>query len=93
MADATSPITQVVTTVADAANVDPLDLPPLYDSLDGDALNTLTQDSAVKGGASLTLTFRYAGFKVTVESENEDDIEVITTPVITMEDDGMSDTN
>lgn len=56
----------VVEKVAACSNIDPLDLPPLYDELDPDALETLIA-SMTEGEVS----FRYAGHPVTVTGEKE----------------------
>lgn len=39
---------------------DPIDLPPLYDSVDPDALDRLAESS--------TIQFEYAGYNITVDS-------------------------
>jgi hypothetical protein len=58
------PSRAVVETVADAEGVDPVDLePPLYEVIDAEALDRL-----FRGGAG-EVTFEYAGYEVTVDSE------------------------
>lgn len=61
--------TDVVLTVAAAADVDPLDLPTLNDSVDPDALNRLL-DTAGAGSHEFRgeVSFPYAGHEVTVRS-------------------------
>lgn len=55
---------QVVQHVANTADVDPLELPPLCESVDPDAL------AALVGGLSEgAVSFTYAGHDVTVESD------------------------
>ncbi|MFD1685311.1 HalOD1 output domain-containing protein [Halobellus litoreus] len=54
---------QIVEHVASATDTDPLELPPLYESIDPDALNAL-----VAGPGDVEITFPYAGREVCVES-------------------------
>lgn len=54
---------RVIHAVADETGTDPLDLPPLYETIDPDALDALI-DSLSDG----ELTFRYTGCAVTIES-------------------------
>ena len=61
----------VVDAVAACENVDPVDLPPLYEAVDTDALNAVFR--------SLTdgeISFSYAGYDVTLHS----DMRVVTQP-------------
>jgi len=61
-----TPVYVVVSAVAEAEGVDPVDLPPLYNVTDPEALNALfTSDS---GGVS-TVEFEYAGYSVVVRGE------------------------
>lgn len=64
VADAEPPALAVVDAVAARANVDPTDLPPLYDSIDPDLLSPLgdpdTSDQRVR--------FDYYGYTITVTS-------------------------
>lgn len=57
--------TAVVGAVADAKAVDPLDLPPLYEAVDPDALGDLVGGAA--GGARIE--FAYAGCRVVVRGD------------------------
>ena len=59
----------IVIAVSDATGVDPLDLDPLYDSVDPDALDRAFE-AAEAGEAATTdrLTFAYAGGEVTVRA-------------------------
>lgn len=59
-----SPGEAVVQLVANVAGEDPLDLPPLYDTIGPESLDTLFQDRH-----SGILTFEYCGFTVTVEDD------------------------
>lgn len=56
-----SPAERVVRVVADVADVDPLDLPPLYSTIDTDAL-----DAVIETVPTGSVQFRYAGQYVTV---------------------------
>lgn len=60
--DAVSPSVRIVYSVAEQTNTDPRELPPLYDTIDTDALNRLltTLDDA-------QIQFEYAGQVVTVQ--------------------------
>lgn len=63
--------TKVVTEVAAAKDVSPMELrPPLYEAIDPSALDALFDD---RNGASCVgqVAFRYNGFDVTVESSGE----------------------
>lgn len=55
---------QVVQTVADQSDSDALDLPPLFKTLDSDALDTLIQE--MNDGR---ISFDYAGYTITVNSQ------------------------
>lgn len=66
---------QVVEAVADATGVDPLDLPPLYDSIDPDALDALF--SHADSSLSITeLRFELEGCEVLVRGSGE----IVVTP-------------
>ena len=54
---------RVVRRVATATDSDPLELPPLYEAIDPDTL-----DSLVEGMADGELSFAYAGHQVSVDS-------------------------
>jgi hypothetical protein len=57
----------VLTTAAEAASVEPLDLPPLYDAVDPDALDALLGTHAQPPSSEgLTVSFGYVGFDVEV---------------------------
>ena len=57
---------RVIHRVAEAVERDPLELPPLYDHVDADAL-----DSLVEGLTDGAVTFTYVGYDVTVHSTGE----------------------
>lgn len=56
-----NPSETIVLEVAKRIDMNPVDLPPLYDSVDPEALDRLIQ-----GQGSIHLTFEYAGYEVTV---------------------------
>lgn len=55
-----SPSLEIVDRVAEMEEQDPLDLPPLYDSIDPDALDRLSKSNKIQ--------FEYAGYKITIDS-------------------------
>lgn len=66
----TSVTEQIVRQVASAMNHDPLELPPLYESVDPDGLERLV-DSMADGEVSFT----YAGHQVTVSDDGTVDVD------------------
>lgn len=60
---------RIVETVATTKSVDPLDLPPLYDSIDPEALEKLV-DRMDEG----EVVFTYAGTEVTVTEDGSVDV-------------------
>lgn len=72
-----SPSEQVVETVAAHAGTRPMDLPPLFDAIDPDALDTV-----VEGMAEVNLTFEYAGFSVRIDSGGRVEVDDPTTPTV-----------
>lgn len=71
---------QLVRALADAADVDPVDLsPPLYDVVDPDALEALfapTEGGATRAGR---VEFAYADYRVTVSAPSASDREATIT--------------
>lgn len=59
-------IRDVVSEVALREGVGPLDLPPLYDAVDLDALDGLLTGGSITDGA---VTFRYCGYDVTIDAD------------------------
>jgi len=51
---------EIVDRVAEMAEQDSLDLPPLYDSVDPDALNRLAE--------SCKIQFEYVGYNITIDT-------------------------
>jgi hypothetical protein len=60
---------RIVAAVAADADTDPLELPPLHEAIDPDAVDSLFHD-----GSSGSVRFRYAGRTVTVDSEGSVDV-------------------
>lgn len=75
----------VVTAVAEAKGVDPLDLDPLYSVVDPDALNSMFQPTVGSPPASMELRFSMAGCQVVVQGEGE-----VTVIAPTKSDEGTS---
>ncbi len=65
--EADPPGIAVPTLVAQSAGVDPLSLPPLYGAIDAEALERLFDGR--DGAADIGVTFRYAGYTVTVGNQ------------------------
>jgi hypothetical protein len=71
----------VVNAVADAKGVDPLELDPLYDAVDPDALDSLFGHHAGAGSSSVELSFTMARCEVLVRGAGE----VVVTPLAATE--------
>ncbi|OVE83836.1 HalOD1 output domain-containing protein [Natronolimnobius baerhuensis] len=65
IADEQSVTEAVIDAVATATGTDPIELPPLYDSIDPDALNTLFDRQ--REGAGLEMAFFYADYHIAIE--------------------------
>ncbi|NHN40462.1 hypothetical protein G9C85_02270 [Halorubellus sp. JP-L1] len=71
MASTTESVTtRIVRSVADATDSDALELPPLYDAVDPDGLETL-----VEGMAEGAVAFTYADRTVTVRADGHVDVD------------------
>lgn len=79
---------QVVLAVAAETDTDPLDLPPLYETLDPDAL-----DSVVHKSPDCTVTFQYAGCTLTVESSSNIFVDERPAAAVAAEADGLEVTD
>lgn len=60
----TSASEQVIKTAASRSNIDALDLPPLFDTPDPDAMDTLIREMNVG-----EVSFDYAGYHITVNTD------------------------
>ena len=58
---ASNPSEAIVLKITERTDVNPVDLPPLYERVDPEAL-----DSLVQGPGSFYATFEYTGYEVTV---------------------------
>lgn len=66
-----NPVSQrIVQAAATITDVDPLELPPLFEAVDPDALDALVSSSAASGTGPL-VEFRYEGYVVTVAQGGE----------------------
>ena len=61
----------VVSTVAEAKDVDPLELEPLYSVVDPDALNSMFSPSKGSPPTTMELSFSLADCEVTVRGDGE----------------------
>lgn len=60
----------IVNTIADCEEVAPTDLPPIYDRVNSDALDTLIAHRGSKQASGRTqVTFDYYGYNVTVTGD------------------------
>ena len=83
---------RVINAVADAKGVDPLDLDPMYDTIDPDALDALFRD----GEASLAgteLRFEYEDCEVRIEGSGEVSITLSEETFVTSEAASQPDQN
>lgn len=65
--DTVSTSTAIVEAVAAVSDRDPADLPPLYESIDPDALNTLLGPAGDRSDQPLAVSFAYFGYSVRVD--------------------------
>lgn len=66
MTNSSSPTLAVLEAVADAEDTDPLNLPPLYDAVDTDALEALFEPLPHGGTRTGRIEFTYHGYDVSV---------------------------
>lgn len=73
--------TSVVTAVARAHGVHPTDLPPLFDTIDPEALDALVTHHVERSSRTdLVVTFVYEGCEVTVHGDGEIVVSKLETP-------------
>ena len=65
---------KVIQTVAETTNTDPLELPPLYETIDPDALDALIAD--MQAGS---ISFTYTDCEITVRSDGT--VTIVEPPV------------
>ena len=64
-----TPVYAVVSAVADVEQTAPVELPPLYDAIDPEVLNTLF---TARSDAGLDqVTFQYAGYTIVIQKSGE----------------------
>lgn len=66
---------RVVSNVAAREGVSEEALPPLYESIEIDALESLFNHTTSMGGSELLITFSYAGYTVTIREPGDITIE------------------
>ncbi|WP_083898756.1 HalOD1 output domain-containing protein [Natronococcus jeotgali] len=64
-----TPVVAVVSAVADAAGMDPLELPPLSNAINPEALNDLVSSGRSSGLESIS--FAYTGYNVVVSGAGD----------------------
>lgn len=74
------PSEAVVAAVAAAENVAQTDLPPLFDSIDPDALDSLFESGPLAERSTGTVSFSYAGHEVSVTADGQVDLEARLEP-------------
>lgn len=62
--------TAVLDAVVETAGTDRLDLPPLYDAIDTEALDRIIASFDAGEDVTEHVTFRYAGYRVTVTGDD-----------------------
>lgn len=62
------PSTIVIETIAEICDTDPLEMPPLYNAIDPEALDKLLISAAEAGDQAIELSFAYNGFTVVLLS-------------------------
>lgn len=67
---------RIVNEVATRDGVDPIELPPLFDAVDPDALGALFAPKANGERRRGRIWFPYAGYDVTVECDDDGDLGV-----------------
>ena len=67
--DENTPVYAVVSAVAEVEDSDPVDLPPLYNAINPEALNNLFTSES--GSAVDQIAFQYAGYSIVVRGSGE----------------------
>jgi|AntDeeMinimDraft_5_1070356.scaffolds.fasta_scaffold01630_7 hypothetical protein len=60
----TIPTSAVVAMIATISNTDPVSIPPLHDTIDTDALDTLASEEKDRNAHELSITFVFYGYEV-----------------------------
>ncbi|WP_340674443.1 HalOD1 output domain-containing protein [Natrinema zhouii] len=69
--DTSEVIEQIISEVATRKGTDPIELPPLFEAVDPDALEAIFAPTEQGGKRVGQIQFPYAGYEITVEFENE----------------------
>ncbi|SFR86779.1 hypothetical protein SAMN05216559_0263 [Halomicrobium zhouii] len=69
----------VIETVADATSREETDLPPLFRTIDPEAVDALLAPRPSGRAEPLTLSFEYAGCRVSVERSDADAVAITAT--------------
>lgn len=69
-----TPSERVVDAVAAAEDVDPIELDPLYASIDPDALDAVVGSEDAFSQSSTVVSFDYGGYRVTVTGDGDIDL-------------------
>ncbi|WP_167768370.1 HalOD1 output domain-containing protein [Haloarcula amylovorans] len=65
---AENPCTAVIEAVTASTTGDSADLPPLYNTVDPDALSAILAERTTGSGSAIRVSFEYAGTDVTIDS-------------------------
>ncbi|MFC7138137.1 HalOD1 output domain-containing protein [Halobaculum litoreum] len=76
MRDGPTSASAIVSAVAERTRTPEDELPPLYESIDVDAIQALLAHAADRPGAAPSVTFPYAGCTVTVDPDGTVRVEV-----------------
>lgn len=78
----TSATESVVTAVADAEDKNPVELPPLHDVIDTDALNAMfASEPGFRADSTRELCFHYSNSVVTIDGDQSVDVALRQPPV------------
>ncbi|ELY61186.1 HalOD1 output domain-containing protein [Natronolimnohabitans innermongolicus] len=62
-----SPTMAVVESVAAVSNTEPTELPPLYDAINPDALDSLFESSETRDLSTVRVSFPYNGYDIAIQ--------------------------
>lgn len=68
-----TPVYAVVSAVAEVEDTDPVDLPPLYNAIDPESLNSLFTSQS--NPVAEQITFQYAGYSIVVRGSGEVEVQ------------------
>lgn len=66
-----SPTLAIVEAIASALDRDPMEMPPLYEVVETEALDAILQRGVRTDSVPVTIQFEYEGFDVTVDSRRQ----------------------